>query len=129
MLLFLELMSLVSLLFHRLLFFDVNTLDILKTFCVYSGGSSLVAIKSIEVARRGSNFLMAQTGFYESTIMRTLRKNLRMMRRRRRRDGGRRRKVKEREGKEGRRLKWILFNDFKMLIECNGRNVLSQVME
>ena len=44
--------------------------------------------------------------------------------------GGRRRKVKEREGKEGRRLKWILFNDFKiMLIECNGRNVLSQVME
>ena len=38
--------------------------------------------------------------------------------------------MKEREGKEGRRLKWILFNDFKiMLIECNGRNVLSQVME
>ena len=37
--------------------------------------------------------------------------------------------MKEREGKEGRRLKWILFNDFKiMLIECNGRNVLSQVM-
>ena len=32
--------------------------------------------------------------------------------------------------REGRRLKWILFNDFKiMLIECNGRNVLSQVME
>ena len=38
--------------------------------------------------------------------------------------------MKEREGKEGRRLKWILFNDFKiMLIECNGRNVLSQAME
>ena len=38
--------------------------------------------------------------------------------------------MKEREGKEGRRLKWILFNVFKiMLIECNGRNVLSQVME
>ena len=38
--------------------------------------------------------------------------------------------MKEREGKEGRRLKWILFNDFKiMLIECNERNVLSQVME
>ena len=38
--------------------------------------------------------------------------------------------MKEREGKEGRRLKWIHFNDFKiMLIECNGRNVLSQVME
>ena len=38
--------------------------------------------------------------------------------------------MKEREGKEGRRLKLILFNDFKiMLIECNGRNVLSQVME
>ena len=51
-------------------------------------------------------------------------------RRRRRREGGRRRKVKEREGKEGRRLKWILFNVFKtMLIECNGRNVLFQVME
>ena len=32
--------------------------------------------------------------------------------------------------REGRRLKWILFNVFKiMLIECNGRNVLSQVME
>ena len=43
---------------------------------------------------------------------------------------GLRRKVKEREGKEGRRLKWILFNVFKiMLIECNGRNVLSQVRE
>ena len=27
-------------------------------------------------------------------------------------------------------MKWILFNDFKiMLIECNERNVLSQVME
>ena len=38
--------------------------------------------------------------------------------------------MKEREGKEGRRLKWILFNVFKiMLIECNGRNVLSQVIE
>ena len=38
--------------------------------------------------------------------------------------------MKEREGKEERRLKWILFNDFKiMLIECNERNVLSQVME
>ena len=38
--------------------------------------------------------------------------------------------MKEREGKEGRRLKLILFNDFKiMLIECNERNVLSQVME
>ena len=62
--------------------------------------------------------------------MRTLRKNLRMMKRRRRREGGRRRKVKERERKEGRRLKWIFFNDFKiMLIECSGRNVLSQVME
>ena len=38
--------------------------------------------------------------------------------------------MKEREGKEGRRLKWILFNVFKiMLIECNRKNVLSQVME
>ena len=38
--------------------------------------------------------------------------------------------MKEREGKEGRRLKWILFNDFKiMLIECNERNVLFQVIE
>ena len=31
---------------------------------------------------------------------------------------------KEREGKEERRLKWILFNVFKtILVECNGRNV------
>ena len=38
--------------------------------------------------------------------------------------------MKEREGKEGRRLKWILFNVFNtMLLECNGRNVLSQVMK
>ena len=30
---------------------------------------------------------------------------------------------KEREGKEERRLKWILFNVFKtILVECNGRN-------
>ena len=31
---------------------------------------------------------------------------------------------KEREGKEGRRLKWILFNVFRtILVECNERNV------
>ena len=31
---------------------------------------------------------------------------------------------KEREGKEGRRLKWILFNVFKtIIVECNGRNI------
>ena len=44
--------------FPQVIIIDVNTLNILKTFCVYSGGSSLVAIKSIEVARRGSNFLI-----------------------------------------------------------------------
>ena len=42
----------------QVIIIDVNTLDILKTFPCYSGGSSLVAIKSIEVARRGSNFLI-----------------------------------------------------------------------
>ena len=42
----------------QVIIIDVNTLDILKTFRVYSGGSSLVAIKSIEVARCGSNFLI-----------------------------------------------------------------------
>ena len=58
MLLFLECNVTCFFIIPQVIIIDVNTLDILKTFRVYSGGSSLVAIKSIEVARRGSNFLI-----------------------------------------------------------------------
>ena len=58
MLLFLECNVTCSFIIPQVIIIDVNTLDVLKTFHVYSGGSSLVAIKSIEVARRGSNFLI-----------------------------------------------------------------------
>ena len=42
----------------QVIIINVNTLDIIKKFRVLSGGSSQVAIKSIEVARRGNNFLI-----------------------------------------------------------------------
>ena len=58
MLLFLECNVTCFFIISQVIIIDVNTLDILKTFRVYSGGSSLVAIKSIEVARHGSNFLI-----------------------------------------------------------------------
>ena len=58
MLLFLECNVICFFIIPQVIIIDVNTLNILKTFHVYSGGSSLVAIKSIEVARRGSNFLI-----------------------------------------------------------------------
>ena len=58
MLLFLECNVTCFFIIPQVIIIDVNTLDILRTFRVYSGGSSLVAIKSIEVARRGSNFLI-----------------------------------------------------------------------
>ena len=58
MLLFLECNVTCFFIIPQVIIIDVNTLDILKTFRVYGGGSSLVAIKSIEVTRRGSNFLI-----------------------------------------------------------------------
>ena len=58
MLLFLECNVSCFFIIPQVIIIDFNTLDILETFHVYSGGSSLVAIKSIEVARRGSNFLI-----------------------------------------------------------------------
>ena len=58
MLLFLECNITCFFIIQQVIIIDVSSLDILKTFRVYSGGSSLVAIKSIEVARRGSNFLI-----------------------------------------------------------------------
>ena len=58
MLLFLECNVTCFFIIPQVIIIDVNTLDIFKTFHVYSGGSSLVAIKSIKVTRRGSNFLI-----------------------------------------------------------------------
>ena len=58
MLLFLDCSITCFFIIPQVIIIDVNTLDILKTFHVYSGGSSLVAIKSIEVTRCGSNFLI-----------------------------------------------------------------------
>lgn len=37
---------------------DVKSFKILKTFRVFTGGATSVTIKSIEFARRGSNFLI-----------------------------------------------------------------------
>lgn len=46
------------LLLEQVLIINVKTLDIIRKFRVLSGGSSHVAVKSIEVARRGNNFLI-----------------------------------------------------------------------
>ena len=115
MLLFLECNVTCFFIISQVIIIDVNTLDILKTFVsTYSGGSSLVAIKSIEVTRRGSNFLINGS----DRVLRVY--DLENLKKEASNDeeeeeeGGR--KGKEREGKEGRRLKWILFNDFKIML-------------
>ena len=92
-----------------------------------SGGSSLVTIKSIEVARRGSNFLInGSDRFLRVYDLENLKKELSNDEEEEEVGGRKEEKGEGERGKGGKEIEVDpLLNDFKiMLIECNGRNVL-----